>query len=96
VRRIALDHRAAGLDDVDVAVMDFAEQVAADATAITRADVERLRAFGLTDGEIVDVAAAAAARAFFSKMLDALGAEPDVDGLAPELRDALTPPATRM
>ena len=95
VRQIALDRRAAGLDDVDVAVMDFAEQVAADASAITRADVERLRAVGLTDPEIVDVAAAAAARAFFSKMLDALGAEPDVDGLQPDLREALIAPGVQ-
>src|SRR5262245_59321327 len=31
VREIALDRRSAGLDDVDIAVMDLAEQVAADA-----------------------------------------------------------------
>jgi uncharacterized peroxidase-related enzyme len=92
VRRIALGHHDADLDDVDVAVMDFAEKVAADASAITRGDVDRLRDVGLSDGEIVDVAAAAAARAFFSKMVDALGAEPDasLEQLEPGLRDALT------
>ena len=31
VRDIALDHRAAGLDEVDVAVMDFAEKIVDDA-----------------------------------------------------------------
>ena len=41
------------------------------------ADVEALRGHGLTDPEIFDVAAAAAARSFFSKVLDALGAAPD-------------------
>ena len=91
VREIALDHRAAGLDDVDVAVMDFAERVVDDATSIEAADLERLRALGLSDAEIMDVALAAAARCFFSKTLDALGVRPDASfrELDPELREAL-------
>jgi uncharacterized peroxidase-related enzyme len=68
------DHRAAGLDAVDVAVMDLADKVAHDATSVDQADVNHLRSLGLSDTEILDVVAAAAARAFFSKMLDGLGA----------------------
>src|SRR5947199_8045006 len=34
VRAVALDHRAAGLDPVDGAVMDLAEKIAADATSV--------------------------------------------------------------
>jgi len=81
-----------GLDEVDVAVMDLAEKVAEDATSITEADVQRLRDLGLSDAEIFDVVAAAAARCFFSKTLDALCAQADpVFGeLDPELRDVLT------
>jgi uncharacterized peroxidase-related enzyme len=81
-----------GLDDVDRAIMAFAEQVVADAGAITQADVDALRAHGLSDGEIVDVVLAAAARCFFSKTLDALGALPDeaYASLDPELREAMT------
>jgi uncharacterized peroxidase-related enzyme len=91
VRAIATDHRAAGLDAIDVAVMDLAEKVAADATAVTRADVDRLRELGLTDEEIVDVVLAAALRCFFSKTLDALGVQADARyaELDPELREAL-------
>ncbi len=84
---------AAGLDEVDVAVMELADKVAADATSVTEADVERLRALGLADTEIFDVVAAAAARCFFSKALDGLGVEPDAryaEELAPTLREALT------
>jgi uncharacterized peroxidase-related enzyme len=87
------DHDAAGLDAVDVAVMELADKVAADATSVTQADVDRLRALGLTDTDIFDVVAAAAARCFFSTALDALGVEPDAryrETLAPDLRDALT------
>ena len=91
VREIALDHRAAGLDEVDVAVMDLAERVVDDATAITDADLQRLRDLGLTETEIMDVVLAAAARCFFSKTLDALGVLPDARyrELEPELREAL-------
>lgn len=81
----------AGLDEADVAVMELAEQVVADATSVTEADIERLRTLGLSDGEIVDVVLAAAARCFFSKTLDALGVEPDAaySALDPALRDWL-------
>jgi alkylhydroperoxidase family enzyme len=66
-----------GLDDADRAIMAFAEQVVDDATSVTQADVDVLRAHGLDDAEICDVVLAAAARCFFSKTLDALGAQPD-------------------
>jgi uncharacterized peroxidase-related enzyme len=91
VREIALDHRAAGLDEVDVAVMDFAERVAEDASAIGEADLQRVRDLGLSDADIMDVALAAAARCFFSKTLDALGVRPDSHyaELDPGLREAL-------
>jgi uncharacterized peroxidase-related enzyme len=92
VRAVAEDHRAAGLDEVDVAVMDLADKVAADATSVTEADVERLRSLGLGDQDIVDVVLAAAARCFFSKVLDSLGIEPDAKyaELDQDLRDSLT------
>ena len=89
---IMADHHAAELDEVDVAVMDFADKVAVDASSISESDVERLRALGLTDSEIFDVAAAAAARCFFSKLIDALGVQPDArfNGLPEGVRTALT------
>jgi alkylhydroperoxidase family enzyme len=91
VREIALDHRSAGLDEVDVAVMDLAERVADDATSITDGDLQRLRDLGLSDTDVMDVVLAAAARCFFSKTLDALGVQPDARyrDIEPELRDAL-------
>ena len=72
-----MDGRLGALTPADAAVMAFAEQVARDAGRITDADVRALRDHGLSDAEIFDIAAAAAARCFFSKLLDALGAEPD-------------------
>jgi uncharacterized peroxidase-related enzyme len=84
---------AAGLDEVDVAVMELASKVAHDAGAVTQADVDRLRGLGLADAEVFDVIAAAAARCFFSSALDALGAQPDAsyaETLHVALREALT------
>jgi uncharacterized peroxidase-related enzyme len=78
LRAIVADHRSSGLDEVDVAVMDLAEKVAADATSVTQADIDRLRELGLTDPEILDIVLAAAARCFFSKVLDGVGAQADV------------------
>ena len=91
VRELALDHRNAGLDEVDVAVMEFAERVVDDATSIGGADFERLRALGLSDTDVMDVVLTAAARCFFSKTLDALCVEPDASyrQLDPEVRDVL-------
>ena len=81
-----------GLDEADRAIMAFAEQVVADATAITQADVDELRTHGLTDEEIFDVVLAATIRCFFSKTLDALGVQPDAEfgQLDPAFREALT------
>ena len=91
VADIARDHRAAGLDAVDVAVMDLAEKVVDDATSIGADDLGPLRDLGLSETEIMDVVLAASARCFFSKTLDALGVLPDARyrELDPDLLDAL-------
>jgi alkylhydroperoxidase family enzyme len=76
---VVTDRTAAGLDEMDVAVMDLAEKVAADAGSVTEADTARLRGLGLADAEIFDVVLAAAARAFFTKALDSIGVQPDAE-----------------
>jgi uncharacterized peroxidase-related enzyme len=92
LQAIMADHHSAGLEPVDVAVMDLAEKVAADATSVGDDDVAGLREHGLSDSEIFDVVAAAAARCFFSKTLDGLGVQPDAHyaQLAPDVLGALT------
>ncbi len=80
------------LDAGERAMMAFVEKVVRSAHEITRTDIDELRSHGYRDEEIFDVTAAAAARCFFSKLLDALGAEPDSSfhALPPTLREALT------
>jgi alkylhydroperoxidase family enzyme len=88
---IVRDRHNAGLDEVDIAVLDLAERVVDDASSIDAADLERLGDLGLSEAEIMDVVLAAAARCFFSKTLDALGVLPDARyaELDPEIREVL-------
>jgi uncharacterized peroxidase-related enzyme len=93
VRDAAIDHHRAGLEPLDVAVMDFAEKVTRSPASVTSEDVKPLRQAGFSDQDILDVTLAVAARCFFSTVLEALGAEPDPayhDVLEPDLREALT------
>lgn len=88
---IARDYRTADLTAAEVAMMAYAEQIARDATAITQEDIDALREHGFSDPEIFDIAATATARCFFSKTLDALGAQADEVylGLEEGLRETL-------
>jgi len=91
VLEIARDYRNAGLDEIDVAVMALAERVVDDATSVGDAELRPLRDLGLSETEIMDVVLAAAARCFFSKTLDGVGARPDASygALPPELLEVL-------
>ena len=61
MRAIVVDPRTEALDETERAIMDLADGVVVDATAVTAADIDRLRELGLTDGEILDVILAATA-----------------------------------
>jgi uncharacterized peroxidase-related enzyme len=92
LRDVVVDHRGAGLEEVEVALMDLAEKVVDDATAVIPSDIERLRDLGLTDAEIFDVVLTAAVRCFYSKTLDALCVQPDAsyNELDARVRETLT------
>jgi uncharacterized peroxidase-related enzyme len=93
MRSIAADPSGAALDATDRAVMDFAAQVARDASSITPEHVQQLRDHGLSDPDIADVVFAAAARAFLTKVLDALGVQADAQlggTFDPEVRQQVT------
>ncbi len=78
VLAIANGREADVLPDIDVAIVEFARQVAKDATKVTCGLVDRLKyRHNLTDAEVFDIAALAAGRAFFAKLLDGLGVETD-------------------
>jgi uncharacterized peroxidase-related enzyme len=77
VAAIAGGREPPGLDAAERELLAFARQVARDASRITADDVERLRERGFADDEIFDLVAVVAGRAFFTKVLDGLGVEPD-------------------
>ena len=87
---IAVDYRSAGLDDAEVAMMEYAERVSHDSYAMTDADSQRLRDLGFGDVEIVNITLAAAARNYYSRAIQALAIEvDDTVGISDKLRDAL-------
>jgi uncharacterized peroxidase-related enzyme len=70
---IAEGRFAGVLDDAEQSVLGFARQIARDAASVSEAQVAALKQHGCSDAEIFDIAATAAGRAFFTKLLDALG-----------------------
>jgi uncharacterized peroxidase-related enzyme len=80
------------LTRAEQAMVKFARQIAIDASQVTAHQIAALREHGYSDPEIFDIAAASAGRAFFAKLLDALGVELDSPFLALDesFRHALT------
>ncbi len=91
LKSIVEDPETPDLAQLDREIMRYAAKLVRDAASVQQTDIDALRAHGLTDSEIFDIATAAAVRCFFSKTLDALGASPDTAyaAIEPEVRDAL-------
>jgi uncharacterized peroxidase-related enzyme len=91
LRLILTNFKNAGLEPVEVAMMDFAQKIIRNANEITQKDVDALRALGLEDVEILDITLTATMRSFASKTFDALGAKADAvhDELGQQLSDLL-------
>jgi uncharacterized peroxidase-related enzyme len=88
---IARGDTPSSLSPAEVAMVSFARAVARDASKIEAADVDHLRQHGFTDAEIFDIVATAAARSFWTKVIESLGveAEPPFRELSPEFSSAL-------
>jgi uncharacterized peroxidase-related enzyme len=91
VLAIHRDFRNAGLTDAEVEMLAYAQQIAIDASKITEANIDRLRAAGFSDLNIADIALAASYRCFMSRYFDAVGAtvEPGFLDEDPEVRAEL-------
>jgi uncharacterized peroxidase-related enzyme len=84
VLAVQSDYRKAGLTEQQVEMLAYAEQITVDASKITPAHIERLRAVGLTDVNIADIALAASFRSFMSRYFDAVGATVEEQFLDPD------------
>jgi uncharacterized peroxidase-related enzyme len=92
MRSIAQDPSGAGLDRQDRAVFEFAGKIATDAATVEQSDIDRLRDVGLSDADIADIVFAAAARSFFTRVLDGLGTQLDsqtAEAFPPDLRPSM-------
>ena len=92
VASIAGDEASDALDAADAVVVRFARKVALEAEKITQEDVNELRDLGFSDADVFSVILTAAARCFFSKVLDATGTLPDaaLHDMPEQLRSDLT------
>ena len=79
------NYRNAGLTNQQVAMLAYAEQITVDASRITQADIDALRAVGLTDLNIADIALASSFRNFLSRYFDAVGAVAEPEFLDDDL-----------
>jgi uncharacterized peroxidase-related enzyme len=92
MRAICEHPDGSSLQGRDQAAYELAAAVAGDASAITQEQIDGARAGGLSDADVADVVFAAAARCFFTAVLDGLGAQLDrqtASEFSPELLPTL-------
>jgi len=77
IKAIADQRPCAAVTDAELEMMRFSRKVARDASTVTQDDVQALKDRGYTDAQVFDIAVTSAGRAFFTKVLDAVGSLPD-------------------
>jgi RNA polymerase sigma-70 factor (ECF subfamily) len=77
--RIVLEHCSAGLNEVDVALLDFARKLAAEPAAIAIEDWTELRTHGFADEQILEAVVITALTNFLNTVQFGTGAVPDFE-----------------
>lgn len=75
--RITLDYRRAGLDEQQMAMLDFAVKLTLDPVTVEEADIDELRAQGFEDEDIWDIAEVTAMFNFTNRLASATGMLPN-------------------
>ncbi len=70
---IRRDYRTAAIDETDRGMLEFVEQLTRDATKITPAHHDRLRAVGFDDRGILQITLIASWFNYINRVADALG-----------------------
>ncbi|HYV00369.1 MAG TPA: hypothetical protein VE977_16175 [Pyrinomonadaceae bacterium] len=73
VRALEEDYKTAPISEVDRVMLDYVVQVTKDATRISPADHERLRAVGFDDKGILQITLIASWFNYINRVADALG-----------------------
>ena len=77
LRQIKVDYRQADLSERERAILDYAVKLTRRPMDMVRGDVEALRAVGLDDGAIHDVAQVTGFFNLYNRLADGLGVEPE-------------------
>jgi uncharacterized peroxidase-related enzyme len=77
VRALMVDPERAPLSGADRAIVDYALKLTGNPRGMRRDDVEGLRAAGLTDAEIFEVALLTAYYCYTNRVAEGLGVEPE-------------------
>jgi uncharacterized peroxidase-related enzyme len=77
VRKIQEDYTRAALEPATVVLLDFAQKLTLEPRGMSSRDVEKLRANGFTDVDVVDAVQLIAYFNYVNRVLDGLGAEPE-------------------
>ena len=72
---IARDFRHAKLEAKDQVMLEYAEKITVNPSAVDEPDVQRLKQAGWNEAEILDIAAVTSYRNFITRMADALGVQ---------------------
>lgn len=71
------DYRQAALSEADRLMLDFAVKLTREPRSMTRGDVEILRAAGFSDTAIHDVVQITGFFAYYNRLADGLGIDPE-------------------
>ena len=77
IAALKADHRRAGLTAGDRAMLDYAVKLTRDPSGMRAEDVATLRAAGLDDAAIHDVAQITALFNYYNRIADGLGIDPE-------------------
>lgn len=75
----------AELSAADRAMLDFAVRLTREPTSITRDDVDTLRTHGFSDTAVHDIVQVTGLFAYYNRLADGLGIEPEPEGTEPEI-----------
>lgn len=76
---IKTDYRTADLSPADRAMLDYAAKLTSTPARVEKSDVEGLRRHGFDDSAVHDIAQVAALFAYYNRMADGLGIDPEAD-----------------
>ncbi|MBI3732240.1 MAG: peroxidase-related enzyme [Chloroflexi bacterium] len=79
VRAIKTDFRTATIDAATRAMLEFAEKSTLHPSSMTPADLDRLRACGFSDKDLLDIVHITAYFNYINRVADAVGIDPESD-----------------